>query len=152
MDNTQIENTLNTIVEILNTLVAGQQNGAVNVTVDGGGFEFVGFSVTTIKPGPGVGFVGMHQVCQLDFNNPETRMCTDKEYTLSPNASRPVGRSAWIQLDGSYLNSNFGDCAKWTDMGSTRTGEIVTEGSGILGGSCSSARPITCCARVTQAP
>ena len=57
-----------------------------------GVFEFVGFSSGMVQGD--VAFVGMHAACQADFD-PDSRMCTSKEYALSPNAGVP-GSHAWV--------------------------------------------------------
>ena len=68
-----------------------------------GAFLFVGFSTVTVngsgddgvKPTRGLG--GMYAACKANPKfGPTSRMCTSKEFSLSPNATLPSA-DAWLQ-------------------------------------------------------
>ena len=94
VDNTQIENTLNTIVQRLDAILAGQQNTTVNVTTENADYEFVGFTAATIDGNPGGGLPTAYQTCQDEFG-PTARLCNMSEYFRSPALAFPA-TTAWI--------------------------------------------------------
>ncbi len=115
-------------------------------------FRFTGFTdeetnflADTINGGQGM--LAMHELCQDDFG-PNSRMCTDEEFWLSPNAVPPTTTGAWMHT-GAFTNVNSAPCAGWTLSGLSAQGFIVnTDGKPSLTNNCSIMRPVTCCAPI----
>ncbi len=101
-------------------------------------FEFRAFSTTPIMPGPNVGYPGMNQVCQDDLADPDVRMCTATEWSLSPTAVLPAS-DAWL--------GGAPDCSSWT-QGASGQGHSVSAVGAFDGRSCADAKLVTCCARL----
>ena len=116
-----------------------------------GVFEFVGFSTGTVNGG--VGMLGMHSTCQVDFG-PDSSMCTSEEYWRSPSAADPGLTPAWIHPIRLDVNKDFSliggasSCQGWTKNDGGSFGSAVVENGGRLGQVCDNARPVTCCARL----
>ena len=125
-----------------------------------GVFEFVGFSSGMVQGD--VAFVGMHAACQADFG-PDSRMCTSKEYALSPNAGVP-GFNAWVHpVPGLASSTDFtegpdscvGSFGGWSNADSAKSGMTVDPNGHIsnivsltINATCDAPRSVTCCSRV----
>jgi hypothetical protein len=89
---------------------------------------FLGFSSGTINGGQGM--LQMHGVCQLEFGS-SARLCTSKEFWLSPNATAPATVSAWLHpIPFSSGGSDFSggtpeSCNGWRDGTSNLNGLVV---------------------------
>ena len=150
------------IVELLDAVVAGQQDVTINVTANDGVFEFVGFSSGTVdgsgdstNPGSLEGISGMFKPCRDQFGS-EARMCTSEEYFRLPNASRPT-LAAWVHpafaIEGRSDLGCRGTTRFWTGGLNGDTGGLVIDTDGNAAEfTCDALRPVTCCARVTQDP
>ena len=94
-------------------------------------FRFIGFTDTddvnhTIDGGQGM--LAMHALCQDDFG-PDARMCTDKEFWLSPNAEAPAFASSWLHPvlgSSDFLRHTSGNCGAWSSPLSTARGRVIT--------------------------
>ncbi len=83
--------------------MAQQSQGEPPFPPGAGVDQFVGFTddvpTATDTINGGQGMLAMHALCHDDFG-PDARMCTSKEFWLSPNAEAP-GASAWMHAVGS---------------------------------------------------
>ncbi len=150
------------IVEILDAVVAGQQDVTINFTAKSDVFEFVGFSSGTVdgsgdstNSGSLEGIPGMFKPCRDQFGS-EARMCTSEEYFRLPDASRPTS-AAWVHpafaIEGRSDLGCRGTTSFWTGGLSADTGGLVIDINGNAAEfKCDALRPVTCCARVTQDP
>ena len=115
-------------------------------------YRFADFSSAMVLGG--VGFPSMHAACQLDFG-PDARMCTSKEFWLSPNATESLTR-AWLHpriVGGGNAAFEFGasdllaTCARgWRDSTNNNRGLTVGENGHFFQDFCGTPRPVTCCA------
>ena len=86
-------------------------------------FRFIGFTDTddvTHTIDGGQGMLAMHALCQDDFG-PDARMCTDKEFWLSPNAEAPAFASSWLHPvlgSSDFLRHTSGNCDEGLTDGS----------------------------------
>ena len=114
-------------------------------------YRFADFSSAMVLGG--VGFPSMHAACQLDFG-PDARMCTSKEFWLSPNATESLTR-AWLHpriVGGGNEFAEFAtarganNCLGWSDSTFDRRGFTVGEnGHFFTVDRCITPRPVTCC-------
>jgi len=140
--------------------------------VTSGEYRFVGYSTDTTDGRPGGGIAGMHAICQESYGS-TARMCTTKDYMLSPTATPPTSFAlrAWIQpliqgiviegdvlltLDwsGAYKYNSWprtdapasANCMGWAWDSEERTGMVLTnEGVPSWFGLCSDELRVTCC-------
>jgi hypothetical protein len=109
-------------------------------------FKFVGFSTGSINGGQGM--LQMHAVCQVDYGS-SARMCTSKEFWLSPNATAPTTNPAWLHpstSDGNDFSAPGGSCVAWTDGTSNAVGLVVgTSGKPEFSHRCDFQGLVTCC-------
>ena len=113
---------------------------------------FVGFSTGTINGGQGM--LEMHALCQADFGS-SARLCTSKEFFLSPTATAPTtdswchpspgGQFGQYDFTGMFLSADGSTCDGW---GNTSGSGFLIRSVGRPGtGACSVARPVACCVR-----
>ncbi len=115
-------------------------------------FRFVGFTDEATNAFPdttdgGQGMLAMHALCQDDFG-PDARMCTDKEFWLSPNAEAPAFASSWLHPvlgSSDFLRHTSGNCGAWSSPLSTARGRVIKPDGKPNKVSCGIARPVTCC-------
>ncbi len=93
-------------------------------------FRFTGFTDETFNGEPdtidgGQGMIAMHALCQNDFGE-NSRMCTDEEFWLSPNAVPPT-TFAWMHT-GAFTSVNAAPCAGWTSSGPVNGFTVNTDG------------------------
>ena len=84
--------------------------------------------------------------CQDDFSL-DARMCTGKEFWLSPNAEAPAFVGAWIHSVG-FIGIGPSTCSGWRNTGSNGM-VVMTDGKPsnlAVDAGCGTARPVTCCA------
>ncbi len=116
-------------------------------------FRFIGFTDTddvTHTIDGGQGMLAMHALCQDDFG-PDARMCTDKEFWLSPNAEAPAFASSWLHPvlgSSDFLRHTSGNCGAWSSPLSTARGRVIKPDGKPNKVSCDIARPVTCCAPI----
>lgn len=111
---------------------------------------FVGFTTTTIDGGQGM--LQMHALCQID-HGPSARMCTSKEFWLSPKAIAPTASAAW--LHPTSFNDTLGDfsladraCFGWTGVTSPSASGLIVAITGKPSfASCDSQLLVTCCVK-----
>jgi len=130
-----------------------------------GVFQFVGFTDDvnnslddTIDGGQTM--LEMHPLCQDDFG-PQARMCTEKEFHLSPNAAPPASTDAWLHPtifgDFTFLGHHSGKptndffrerftCEFWNNNSATLQGFAVDTNGRTQTRDCDVDRPVTCCA------
>ena len=119
-------------------------------------FRFIGFTDTddvTHTINGGQGMLAMHELCQDDFGL-DARMCTSKEFWLSPNAEAP-GADAWLHTkpfqttafsptDFTGFANPIENCRGWTITAAGAAAIVTTDGKPAIEG-CNLARPVTCC-------
>ena len=119
-------------------------------------FRFVGFTDDTADAGldvidGGQGMLAMHALCQDEFSL-DARMCTSKEFWLSPNAEAPSFADAWLHSDRQGSSNDFTgivinfNCLGWSASGFSTGYGVTTAGKPAIGLSCAIDRPVTCCA------
>jgi len=128
----------------------------------GGDYEFIGFTSAGNFEDGDAGFAGMHAACQAEFPDlgTEVRMCTSKEFLLSPVQAAP-GAPAWVHPMRDFFSFESAvplirfSCQLWNSIVVGVQGFVVgTDGkvsTADAGGAnieCNVDRPVTCCARV----
>ncbi len=129
-----------------------------------GHFEFYDFTVSTTVGYVG-GIAGMHAFCQTEFPElgTDVRFCTAEEYALSPEQALPE-TPAWIHPSPDYLARSADGISvyRWTCGAWLGFGDFITEGTVVQTDGtmhnfvleepgnplCTTARPVTCCARL----
>ena len=109
-----------------------------------GPYGFVGYSSGTTDGSPGP--VAMYAFCQADFG-PNARVCTTREFWLSPTTELPDSE-AWVfqaDLNWNNIGVSGGNCFLWTDTSVVgQTIAKIPPSSSFE--SCTSILPVTCCA------
>ncbi len=121
-------------------------------------FRFVGFTDEAFNGlddtiNGGQGMIAMHAFCQDDFG-PDARMCTSKEFWLSPNAeapsadawlhTKPFQTTAFSPTDFTGFANPIENCRGWTITAAGAAAIVTTDGKPAIEG-CNLARPVTCC-------
>ncbi len=127
-----------------------------------GDYEFIGFTSAAHVEDGDAGFAGMHAACQAEFPElgTQVRMCTSKEFLLSPMQAAPVV-PAWVHPMRDFFSAEVGvplhrfSCRLWDSIVVGVQGFVVgTDGkvstvdAGGANIQCNVDRPVTCCARV----
>ncbi len=128
-----------------------------------GDYEFIGFTSAANFEDGDAGFAGMHAACQAEFPDfgTQVRMCTSKEFLLSPVQAAPVV-PAWVHPMRDFVSFEVPplqrfSCRLWDTIvvdGIVSGFVVGTDGKvskNDAGGAtiqCNVDRPVTCCARV----
>jgi hypothetical protein len=128
-------------------------------------YGFAGYSSDTI--GSDEGMLAMHAECQADYGA-TARMCTSREFWLSPNAVAPAD-NAWLHPEiiaidrastinrsweyamdftGQRANEHNLSCRGWTLNNAGQKGFVVTPSGKPGSAFCGQSLRVTCCAPV----
>jgi len=126
-------------------------------------YRFAGFSTTETNGDTG-GIGGMHLICQTDLGDTSARMCTTKEFMLSPNIpAAGAGVSAWVQptivstvIDsGELMHCDYSlvcydrqsaNCYNWAYSDNVAAGTFFNFSIGVVQNSpCGINRRVACC-------